>query len=140
MGRFGGVGSPEAKNGPRRAQEAQNGSRRASRKAPGSPERPQEAQKGPERPQESNGKRPARARRARVRASRENSFNLPSGPPDQRKLETFAAKPPDFGKCKSDLEPGAAWPMTETVIEEYKVTLIPKWARFVHTIIPLLDS
>ena len=82
--------------------------------APGTPEAQMEPQRPSNEPQEAsgvrestgkqlgaprrNGKRPASARSARARASRENSLNLPPGPPDQGKLEKFAAKPPDYGK------------------------------------------
>ena len=94
---------------------AQDGAQEAPRRLPGGT---QEAKMEPQRPsnepQEAsgvrestgkqlgaprrNGKRPASARSARARASRENSLNLPLGPPDQGALEKFAAKPPDYGK------------------------------------------
>ena len=76
-------GTPEAKRPSNEPQEA-SGVRESTGKQLGAPRR--------------NGKRPASARSARARASRENSLNLPPGPPDQGELEKFAAKPPDYGK------------------------------------------
>ena len=93
----------------------QDGAQEAPRRLPGgTPEAKMEPQRPSNEPQEAsgvrestgkqlgaprrNGKRPASARSARARASRENSLNLPPGPPDQGELEKFAAKPPDYGK------------------------------------------
>ena len=76
-------GTPEAKRPSNEPQEA-SGVRESTGKQLGAPRR--------------NGKRPASARSARARASRENSLNLPPGPPDQGALEKFAARPPDYGK------------------------------------------
>ena len=76
-------GTPESKRPSNEPQEA-SGVRESTGKQLGAPRR--------------NGKRPASARSARARASRENSLNLPPGPPDQGALEKFAAKPPDYGK------------------------------------------
>ena len=78
-------GTPEAKMEPQRpSNEPQEGVRESTGKQLGAPRR--------------NGKRPASARSARARASRENSLNLSSGPPAQGELEKFAAKPPDHGQ------------------------------------------
>ena len=93
----------------------QDGAQEAPRRLPGgTPEAKMEPQRPSNEPQEAsgvrestgkqlgaprrNGKRPASARSARARASRENSLNLPLGPPDQGALEKFAAMPPDYGK------------------------------------------
>ena len=93
----------------------QDGAQEAPRRLPGgTPEAKMEPQRPSNEPQEAsgvrestgkqlgaprrNGKRPASARSARARASREHSLNLPPGPPDQGELEKFAAKPPDYGK------------------------------------------
>ena len=103
---------------PNGAQERPRRGPRSRKTAPGAAKRRTEAKMEPQRPsnepQEAsgvrestgkqlgaprrNGKRPASARSARARASRENSLNLPPGPPDQGELEKFAAKPPDYGK------------------------------------------
>ena len=81
------------------ALEPQDGAQEASREAP---RRPKWSPKGRTGKQlgapRRNGKRPASARSARARASRENSLNLPPGPPDQGALEKFDAKPPDYRK------------------------------------------
>ena len=57
---------------------------------------PQGAPGGPRRPQEAPRKAPGGLRRR----TRKTPGKRPGGPLDQRKLETFAAKPPDYGKCK----------------------------------------
>ena len=97
------------------ALEPQGGAQEAPRRLPGgTPEAKMEPQRPSNELQEASGvrestgkqlgaprwkgKRPASARSARARASRENSLNLPPGPPDQGELEKFAAKPPDYGK------------------------------------------
>ena len=97
------------------ALEPQAGAQEAPRRLPGgTPEAKMEPQRPSNEPQEAsgvrestgkqlgaprrNGKRPASARSARARASRENSLNLPLGLPDQGALEKLAAKPPDYGK------------------------------------------